>query len=155
MLKEIKRIFGIETRSTGSAEDQVDRAEARASGIVPHARETAIASTCRALWSNAFAAARVRGTHLLSPSLLAGVGSSLFDRGEAVALIQLRDGAVYLEPVADWDVVGSGSAEAGWTYRCHLAGPSGNVMVNESAAGVLHFRINSTPSATLEGNWRI
>ena len=99
------------------------------------------------LWSRGFAVAQTE-IPAVTPQVLATIGRQLALRGESVWMLDTSDGLTLI-PVSDHDVEG-GPNPRSWQYRLTLGGPSGYETRNESAEGVLHFRINARP----EEPWR-
>lgn len=96
-----------------------------------------------------FAAATVRGgpdniRAAVDPGCLHLLGRELIRTGEAVFVIEVRDGRVELLPCWTWDVYG-GVSPRDWTYRADLYGATTNRTLYLPAAGVLHFRLNVSP----------
>ena len=105
--------------------------------------------TAAALWSRAFAAARVYPinpvTEAVTPSILALIGRELVRRGESLLAIKMVDGEVRLVPVGTWDVRGPWQEEL-WTYRVDLFGASDHTTELVPSAGVVHTRYAVDPA---------
>ena len=100
-------------------------------------------------YSRAFAGATVQGSDMakraLTPAVLGNIGRSLIRRGESVYLIDVRQGALHLQPVGSWDVRGPAEREA-WMYRLDTFGPSGNLTHFVPSASVLHCMYSYDPA---------
>ena len=81
----------------------------------------------------------------LTPSVLALIGRDLIRTGESLHLIDVRRGAVRLDPAGSWDVRG-GPDPGSWYVRLDLFGPSGNVTRFVSHARCVHCRYSVDPA---------
>ena len=106
--------------------------------------------SCACLYSNAFAAARVKPdnerTRAITPGFMALAARNLIRRGESVHQVEVRDGKLITVPVGSWDVRGYGPHESGWKYRIDLFGPSGNYTKFIEGSGVVHCRYAIDPA---------
>ena len=105
------------------------------------ASATAAVESCAALWSHAFAGARLEPeVPALSPDVLATIARSLVLDGESLWVIDVEGGGLKLLPVGDHDVQGRSPDPASWIYRCSLYGPDGGTTRTVPAAGIVHVR---------------
>ena len=81
----------------------------------------------------------------LTPAILGNIGRSLIRRGEAVYQIDVRQGALHLQPCGSWDVRGPAEREL-WMYRLDTFGPSGNLTHFVPSASVLHCMYSYDPA---------
>ena len=116
------------------------------------ASETAAVEACAALWSHAFAGARLEPeVPALSPDVLATIARSLILDGESLWVIDVDGGGLKLLPVGDHDVSGTSPDPATWIYRCSLHGPSGSTTRTVPSAGVIHVKYSTDPSRPHRG----
>ena len=108
--------------------------------------------TSAALYSRAFAAAKISGerTEKITPGVMALIARNLIRRGDSLHLIEMGRAGIEFLPAGSWDVRG-GWDEAGWFYRLDLFGPSGNITRLVSSGGVLHFRYAYDPAQPWHG----
>ncbi|MYE88215.1 hypothetical protein F4X33_04385 [Candidatus Poribacteria bacterium] len=106
--------------------------------------KTGVEEACAGLWARAFASAEVTpatpATAALTPAVLAQIGRNLFDCGESVFEIEIRQGAVVLTPADSWDVEGTSTDPLSWTYRLVLSAPSAQITRRRGADAVVHLR---------------
>ena len=119
-------------------------------GVLSEARSTAALEAAAGAVARGFAAATVEDappvvTDALTPAVLAQCGRELIRRGEAVFLIDLRGGALMLDPAGTWDIRGS-HRESDWRYRLDLFGPSGSVARLVPSDAVVHVRYATDPA---------
>ena len=116
------------------------------------AAQTAAGEFAVQLWGKAFALAMIEGpaATMLPPDVLAMIGRALILRGEIAFDISMGDLGPELLPAASFDI-GGPPQPSQWAYNLHLAAPSGQVSVLRMASGVIHIRVNETPSATWRG----
>ena len=126
--------------------------EASGSGApTGQAHATAAVEACAALWSHAFAAARLDPeVPALSPPLLADIARRLILDGEAVYVIDVGTDGLKLLPVGAVDVSGGPDPDE-WVYRCSLHGPSGSTTVTRPEAGVVAIRYSADPARPWRG----
>ena len=84
--------------------------------------------TAAGFWARAFAAATVTGApdvipRAVTPWMLATTARSLIRAGESLWAIEVKGGAVRLEPCAYWDVRGSSPNPATWRIRADRIAP--------------------------------
>ena len=100
-------------------------------------------------YSRAFAGATVQASDTvkkaLSPAILGSIARSLIRRGESVYMINVRQGALHLQPVGSWDVRGGWEPES-YVYRLDAFGPSGNRTFLLPAASVIHCKYAYDPA---------
>ena len=103
--------------------------------------------------ARAFAAAEVEGDDgLLDPATLYQMGYDLVREGETVWLLEAGTGRLRLSRASTGsDVYQGAAAEASWTYRLTLPGPSITHTVRASADQVIHIRQNSDPTCPWRG----
>ena len=127
--------------------------EASGSGApTGQAHATAAVESCAALWSHAFAGARLEPeVPALSPPVLADIARRLILDGEALFVIEVGAGGLKLLPVGSHDVTGTTPDPDTWLYRCDLHGPNGSTTRTVPAAGVVHVRYSVDPSRPHRG----
>ncbi len=81
---------------------------------------------------------------------LATIGRRLIVPGEAVFVVEVRNGRVTFQEASHWDVRGIDTDPETWMYRCDLPSPDGTRSQTYSAAQVVHFRFSTDP----ERPWR-
>ena len=105
-------------------------------------------------WGSGLASATVTPSNLatkaITPSVLDSVGRSLCRFGEALFVIDVRNGRVALTPTASWTVQGD-SDPASWMYLCTLNGPSTSRAITLPAASVVHVRYAPHPARPWRG----
>ena len=102
---------------------------------------TAVQTACRGLWARAFAVADVQpagspAARALDAATLAFIGGELFDRGEAVFLIEVEGGQVMLEAAASWTL------HSGNVYELELPEPNQIRTRYVFGDAVVHLRIS-------------
>lgn len=101
---------------------------------------TAALETAAALYASAFASARVMGTTIITPALLANIGRSLIRHGEALYVMVGAGRALELIRAHSWDITG-GYMPSTWRYHASLPAPSASERVMRVPAGqVIHVR---------------
>lgn len=120
------------------------------------AMATAALEVCAGFYQRAFQSARVTGAtpaveRAVTPTVLGIVGRNLIRHGEAAFAIDVRDGALTLTPVADFDVQEGASAPETWNYRATMAGPSRQTTRSVPSAGMVHCRYSVSSSAPWRG----
>lgn len=115
---------------------------------------TAAAEICAGLWSRAFASAAVEpstvATRAVTPDVLAMVGRSLIECGEACFELRIMDGALIACPVGSFAITG-GMDPAGWMYELTIPGPSRTTVKTVRSEAVLHFRYGVSPREPWRG----
>ena len=141
----------------GYTDALVEQILARAGGTASaDASETAALEIAAGVWALALAAARVSpatgaAALAVSPAALQMAGRQAIRSGGAIFVIDVTAaGAVRLLPAWSWDVPGDPDP-ASWWYRCTMAGPTGSHTRTVPAAGVMHLRYASDPSAPWRG----
>ena len=115
------------------------------------ATRTAALETCAGLWARALARATVdNDLALLTPPTLALVGRELCRRGEAVLVLEVRDGVPMLFAAASWDVRGGYDAST-WRYRIDLFGATRHATRLVPGDSVLHFKYVTDPGNPWQG----
>ena len=148
MLDRIKRLLGLEKRSSGGGytAEIISAREAYISGRTGIGELTATVQSCISLWENGLSLADIEGTTILDRRTLALSARSLALRGEAVFL--LRDDR--LVSCHDWDLkTYDGEPVA---YRLSIADTGGGRTVTALAEEVLHFTIGCDPVAPYFGS---
>ena len=142
----------VETRASYT-DSLVNLLVRQASGsTLGQASATAAVESCAALWSHAFAGARLEPeVPALSPPVLADIARRLILDGEALFVIEVGAGGLKLLPVGSHDVTGTTPDPDTWLYRCDLHGPSGSTTRTVPAAGVVHVRYSVDPSRPHRG----
>ena len=135
----------LEIRSASNYSDAVIQAILSGATGSESAHTTAVEEIAAGLWARAFASADVTpetpGTRALSPDVLAGIGRSLVQDGEAVFEIVVDAGVVILRPVASWTVRGGPYP---WAYEIEGPQPDGNVTRVVDGERVLHLRYGAS-----------
>lgn len=99
---------------------------------------TAAVETAAGLYASAFAAARVRGTSIITAPMLAAIARELIRNGESLYLLDGSGMSMELLHADTWDITG-GYRPSTWRYHVTVPSPSGTGLVrNVSAAGVIH-----------------
>ena len=103
--------------------------------------------------ARAFAAAEVEGDDgLLDPTTLYAMGFDLVREGQTLWLLEAGTGRLRLSRASTGsDVYQGAAAEASWTYRLTLPGPSITHTIRASADQVIHVRQNSDPTCPWRG----
>ena len=127
--------------------------EASGSGApTGQAHATAAVEACAALWSHAFAGARLEpAVPALSAFTLATMARSLILDGESLHVIEVERGELKLLPASDFDVTGSSPDPTTWTYRVDLHGPNDSITRTIPAEGIVHIRYSIDPSRPWRG----
>ena len=76
--------------------------------------------------------------------------NGLVRRGEALFVIDVRDGGLRMLEASSWDVSG-GHDPSSWVYRVDLPGPSVTASRRYPAASVIHVRFAVHPSSPWRG----
>ena len=92
----------------------------------------------------------VRSLRSRRPYVLDTVGRQLCRRGEALFVIDVRNGRVTLTPTSSFDVRGSDDPET-WRYHVTLNGPTSTRTMTVDAASVLHIRYAPSPDRPWAG----
>ena len=90
-------------------------------------------------------------TRGVNRSLLSTIGRRLIVPGEAVFVVEVRDGRVAFLEASHWDVRGIENDPETWMYRCDLPSPDGHATKTYSAAQVCHFRYSTDPDRPWRG----
>ena len=127
--------------------------EASGSGApTGQAHATAAVEACAALWSHAFAAARLEpAPSALDPFTLSRIARDLILSGESLHVIDVGTDGLKLLPVGDHDVSGPTPDPSTWLYRVSLFGPDGSVSRSIPSAGIVHIRYSVDPSRPHRG----
>ena len=131
----------------------VSRLLAAASGVGDGGALAAIETAAR-WWGLGLSSATVTPSNLatraITPSVLDSVGRSLCRFGEALFVIDVRNGRVALTPTASWTVQGDADP-ASWLYLCTMNGPSTSRAITLPAASVVHVRYAPHPARPWRG----
>ena len=121
--------------------------ETLASGSAGNILRTSALEIAARIWSGALASASVTGGRgALTPEVLAMTGRQLVRTGEAVFAIEVRDGAVALYPVAEWEVLD------GYRYRAEVLKPPGRSLSRSlPREAVVHFKWATDPREPWRG----
>ena len=105
--------------------DQVINALIQAAeGSAKNAHATAALEAAAGLYQAAFSAAKIEpAQEALGPCFLGEAARRLIRFGQAVYLIEVKDGKIRLRDVASWNI-GGGPNEEDWTYSCEMSGPT-------------------------------
>ena len=73
--------------------------------------------------------------------------------GEAVRLIEVRDGMVQLLEVSNWTIhsVAGGVSPSDWSYKLTIPAPGGSVTRNVTSDSVIHVRLHVDPARPWQG----
>ena len=105
-----------------------------------NALTTAALEACAALYSGAFARAKVEpAVAEVTPALLSLIARDLIRRGASLHLLDVEDGMLKIRPAGSWDIRGTDDP-ATWRVRLDLFGPSTSTSRYVGHDGVLHFR---------------
>ena len=122
-----------------------------AEGTAKGAHSTAALESAAGLYQAAFASAKIEPEQeALGPSLLGEAARRLIRYGEAVYLIEVKEGKVHLRDVATWNI-GGGPEEESWVYECEMPGPTKSRSIKRPADGVIHLRYATDPLRPWEG----
>ena len=111
-----------------------------------NALTTAALEACAALYSGAFARAKVEPmVPAVTPALLSLVARDLIRKGASLHLLDVEDGMLKIRPAGSWDIRGSDDPET-WRVRLDLFGPSTSTSRYVGHDGVLHFRYAVDPA---------
>ena len=142
-----------EIRSSSYTDQVIAQIMASASGASDGSALAAIETAAR-WWGAGLASATVKPDNLalrsVSPAILDSVGRSLCRFGEALFVIDVRNGRVALTPTASFTVQGDADP-ASWVYLCTLNGPSTSRAITLPAASVLHVRYAPHPARPWRG----
>ena len=95
-----------------------------AEGSARNAHATAVLESAAGLYQAAFSAAKVEPEQeALGPSFLGEAARRLIRYGQAVYLIEVKDGKIRLQSAGSWNI-GGGPSEESWTYHCQIQGPT-------------------------------
>ena len=132
-----------ETRSSGTGYTAAIMAarESYIAGQSGIGELTGTVQSCVSLWENGLSIAEVKGTDLLSPSLLGILARSLALRGEAVFYIT----EVGLIPCSDWELSTKGGKPR--AYRLSIPEVGGGTTMTALDAEVVHIRTGSDMAA--------
>ena len=129
--------------------------QSQAEGNPSDPSATAAFESAAGLIARAFAVASVEPlnirTECLSPMMLANMARSLVHQGEALYIIDLRDGRSIATPCSHWEVYGNSSNPMEWNYRADVPSPDGTRTIKRSAEGVLHFKYAYRQSSPWRG----
>ena len=138
-----------EVRSANYTAQVVSRLVAAASGAGGDGSALGAIEVASRWWGAGLASATVTPSTLalasITPSVLDTIGRSLCRFGEALFVIDVRNGQVSLTPCGSWTVHGNDDP-ASWTYRVTLSGPDATRTVTIQAASVLHFMYSPDPT---------
>ena len=134
-------------------EQIVSRLVAAASGATDGSGLAAIETAAR-WWSAGLSSASVTPSggalDAVSPAVLAAVGRQLCRRGEALFVINVRNGRMTLTPTSSFDVRGSDDP-ATWRYHVTMNGPTATRTMTLDAASVVHVRYAPDPASPWRG----
>ena len=154
-----QRLRGVEDRQEGGSYSDalVALIQSQAGGASALPGATAALESCSGFVSRSFASADVTTADstmagILDPHTLSVIGRALIRQGEFLAVIQMgmESDTPRLATAASWTVVG-GADPKGWVYQVSLAGPSAQTAIVVPAAGVIHVRYTSDPTAMHRG----
>ena len=149
MLNRIKKLMGLETRSSGSGytAEIISARESYISGRTGIGDLTATVQSCISLWENGLGLADIQGqSTILDRRSLALAARSLALRGEAIFYIN-RDTLV---PAYDWDLASKNGRP--YAYRLSVADTGGGRQITALAQEVLHFAIGVDVAAPYYGS---
>ena len=122
-----------------------------AEGSARNAHATAALESAAGLYQAAFSAAKVEPEQeALGPSFLGEAARRLIRYGQAVYLIEVKDGKIRLQDVGSWNI-GGGPNEESWIYDCQIQGPTSAETIKVPSSGVIHFRYAVDPLRPWEG----
>ena len=106
------------------------------------------------LWGSGLASATVKPDNValrsVTSAVLDSIGRGLCRSGEALFVIEVRNGRVTLTPCGSWTVLGSDDPQT-WRYQTILSGPSTSRTITLPAASVLHVRYAPHPDRPWSG----
>ena len=108
---------------------------------------------CANLVERSILGSMVSGSPAVNHVVASRLARELMLTGEAVRLIDVRDGQVSLLEVSDWTI----SSEAGevspndWTYKVTVPAPGGSITKNVPSDAVIHIRLHVDPSSPWKG----
>ena len=149
----LSRLFGRPAEHRESYTEQiVNLRVAQASSRDVRAALTGSLESAAGSVSRAMVSADVRGTMLLTPSVLRDVSRDLIRVGESVWKLRVSpDGTQSIVRASWWDVRGVDADPSRWWYWMHLIGPDGSTTVRAGADSVFHFRYATVPERPWEG----
>ena len=109
--------------------------------------------SCANLVERSILASTVTGSPAVNHVIASRLARELMLTGEALRLIDVRDGQVSLLEVSDWTI----SSEAGavspndWTYKLTIPAPGGSITRNVSSDAVVHIRLHVDPARPWKG----
>ena len=143
----------LETRSyTDALVSLLLRESSGSTAPTGQAHATAAVESCAALWSHAFAGARLDPeVGALDPFTLSRIARDLIVSGESLHVIDVGTDGLKLLPVGDHDVSGPSPDPSTWLYRVSLFGPDGSVSRSIPEAGVVHIKYSTDPGRPWKG----
>ena len=108
---------------------------------------------CSNLVERSILASTVTGSDAINHVTASRMARELMLIGEALRLIDVRDGVISLLEVSDWTI----SSEAGavspndWNYKLTIPAPGGSVTRNVTSGAVIHIRLHVDPLQPWKG----
>ena len=108
---------------------------------------------CSNLVERSILASTVTGSDAINHVTASRMARELMLTGEALRLIDVRDGVISLLEVSDWTI----SSEAGavspndWNYKLTIPAPGGSVTRNVTSGAVIHIRLHVDPLQPWKG----
>ena len=108
---------------------------------------------CANLVERSILGSMVSGSPAVNHVTASRIARELMLTGEAVRLIDVRDGKVDLLPVSNWTI----TSQAGmtnprdWNYKLTLPAPGGSITRNVTNESVIHVRLHVDPARPWEG----
>lgn len=145
---------GREKRASNPYSDALTLALIRQSeGIdVPRsqAEATAAVEAAMGLYARAFASAKVTGTDVLKPHVLAYIARELVRRGESLHMLEVGRSGIVLIPASSWETYGDHNPES-WRYQLEVSGPTTTMTKWVDGGAVVHCRWSVSPLRPWEG----
>ena len=108
---------------------------------------------CANLVERSILGSTVSGSPAVNSVIASRIARELMLCGEAVRLIDVRDGMVHLLEVSNWVIQSEAGAVSprDWSYKLTIPGPGGAVTRNVTNDSVVHVRIHVDPAFPWQG----
>ena len=108
---------------------------------------------CANLVDRSILASTVTGSDVINHVTASRMARELMLTGEALRLIDVRDGVISLLEVSDW-TISSGAGEVSpsqWNYKLTIPAPGGSITRNVTSGAVIHIRLHVDPLQPWKG----
>ena len=108
---------------------------------------------CANLVERSILASTVSGSPAINHVIASRMARELMLAGEALRLIDVRDGMIHLLEVSHWNVHSEpgASSPSEWSYKVNVPAPGGTVTKNVTSEAVIHVRLHVDPARPWEG----